>query len=139
MHLGPQSFALLFTVVLLAITAYFLLGSVPLLVLKHDNPMDSRFIRSFYTTYFRIAIVAAVATAISYALAGRIGLALGAAAIALLTWLLRRHLITRMDLLGDQIQANDLVAIPEFLKMHKSAILINTTQLFAILLSLGSF
>ena len=63
MLLEPKSFALLFTVVLLAVTAYFLLGSVPLLVLKHDNPMDSRFIRSFYITYFRIALIAAVTLA----------------------------------------------------------------------------
>ena len=39
MMLQPNQFALLFTVALLAITAYFLLGSVPLLILKHDNPV----------------------------------------------------------------------------------------------------
>jgi hypothetical protein len=60
--LQPNQFALFFTVALLAITAYFLLGSVPLLILKHDNPVDSRFIRSFYITYFRMAFVAAVGT-----------------------------------------------------------------------------
>lgn len=139
MLLEPKTFALLFTVVLLAVTAYFLLGSVPLLILKHDNPMDSRFIRSFYITYFRIALLAAVAACASYALADRPGLACGAAAIALLTVLMRRHLITRMDVLGAQIQANELVAIPRFLTMHKSAILINTTQLVAILMSLTTF
>ena len=52
----PESFALLFTVAMLAVTAYFLLGSIPLLVLRHDNPMDARFIRSFYITYYRIAL-----------------------------------------------------------------------------------
>ena len=139
MLLEPKTFALLFTVVLLAVTAYFLLGSVPLLILKHDNPMDSRFIRSFYITYFRIALLAAVAACVSYAMAARPGLACGAAAIALLTVLMRRHLITRMDVLGAQIQANELVAIPRFLTMHKSAILINTTQLVAILMSLTTF
>ncbi|MEY4732604.1 MAG: hypothetical protein RLZZ464_670 [Pseudomonadota bacterium] len=139
MQLGPQSFALLFTVVLLAVTAYFLLGSVPLLVLKHDNPMDSNFIRSFYITYFRIALLAAVAAVVSYALAGRYGFALGAASIALLTWLLRSRLITRMDELRSMIHANELMAIPEFLKMHKTAIGINTSQLLAILASLGFF
>ena len=50
MTLQPQMLALLFTVILLAVTTYFLLGSIPLLTLKHDNPMDSRFIRSFYIT-----------------------------------------------------------------------------------------
>ena len=58
MTLQPQMLALLFTVILLAVTTYFLLGSIPLLTLKHDNPMDSRFIRSFYITYFRLALIA---------------------------------------------------------------------------------
>ena len=139
MMLQPNQFALFFTVALLAITAYFLLGSVPLLRLKHDNPVDSRFIRSFYITYFRMAFVAAVGTAASYALASRTGFVVGAAAIATLTLVLRARLIPRMDRLGIQIQGQDALAIPEFRRIHKSAILINTVQLGAILGSLGSF
>ncbi len=137
--LQPNQFALFFTVALLAVTTYFLLGSVPLLILKHDNPIDSRFIRSFYITYFRIAIVAAIGTTASYALAGRAGFAIGAAGIASLTLILRTRLIPRMDRLGQQIQGADPLAIPEFRKIHKSAILINTAQLAAIVSSLGSF
>lgn len=139
MILEPKTLALFFTVVLLVVTAYFLLGSVPLLTLKHDDPVDSRFIRSFYITYFRIALIAAVATTASYAMAGRPALAMGAVTIALLTVVMRSRLISRMDLLGAQIQANEAVAIPAFHKIHKSAILINTIQLVAILGSLGSF
>jgi hypothetical protein len=30
--------ALVFTVVLLVVTAYFIMGSLPLLILKHDTP-----------------------------------------------------------------------------------------------------
>ena len=101
MMLQPNQFALFFTVALLAITAYFLLGSVPLLILKHDNPVDSRFIRSFYITYFRMAFVAAVGTAASYALASRTGFAVGAAAIATLTLVLRARLIPRDSQVGD--------------------------------------
>jgi UDP-N-acetylmuramyl pentapeptide phosphotransferase/UDP-N-acetylglucosamine-1-phosphate transferase len=139
MMLQPNQFALFFTVALLAITAYFLLGSVPLLILKHDNPVDSSFIRSFYITYFRLAFVAALGTTASNALAGRTGFAFGAAAIATLTLVLRARLIPRMDRLGIQIQGQDALAIPEFRRIHKSAILINTVQLGAILGSLGSF
>jgi hypothetical protein len=135
----PNNIALLFTVALLAVTAYFLLGSVPLLVLKHDDPVDSKFIRSFYITYYRIAFVVAAAAALSFGIAGRLGFASGAAAIGILTLLLRRNFIPRMDALGSQIQSNDIVAIPEFRKIHKSAIMINTTQLVAILGSLAWF
>jgi hypothetical protein len=139
MLLQPNQVALFFTVALLAITAYFLLGSVPLLVLKHDDPVDARFIRSFYITYFKIALIVAVATSASYVVAGRPAFAAGAATIAMLTLVLRGKLIPRMDLLGTQIQANDAVAIPAFRKIHRSAILINLAQLAAILGSLGSF
>lgn len=134
-----HSFALLFTVAMLAVTAYFLLGSVPLLVLRHDNPMDARFIRSFYITYYRIALVTAVAAAASHAWAGRPAFASGAAAIAILTVLLWRSFIPQMDRLGGEIQASDPMAIPGFRKIHKSAIGINFAQLLAILGSLAWF
>ena len=137
MLLQPQTIALFFTVALLAVTAYFLLGSVPLLTLKHDNPMDARFIRSFYITYYRIAFLAAVGTTVSYTLAGRPAFATGAAAIAILTLLLRNKFIPMMDLLAPRIVADHVDAIPAFRKIHKSAILINTSQLLAILGSLS--
>jgi hypothetical protein len=76
--------ALFFTVALLVTTAYFLLGSVPLLILKHDTPMDSRFVRGLFNTYYLGAICAASATAVSYALAGRLAIAAGAAGLVLL-------------------------------------------------------
>lgn len=137
--LTPNQFALFFTVALLAVTAYFLLGSVPLLILKHDNPVDSSFIRSFYLTYFRLAFIAAMATAASYAMASRPAFAAAAMAIAALTLVLRARLIPRMDQLGAQIQGQDALAIPAFRRIHKSAILINTVQLAAVLGSLGTF
>ena len=137
--LAPPTIALFFTVALLAVTAYFLLGSIPLLTLQHDNPVDSRFIRSFYITYFRIAFIVAVATAISYVMAARTGFAIGATLIAVLTWVLRRHFITQMGQIAEQIQADKTEAIPAFQKLHKSAIGINTTQLLTILCSLSFF
>jgi hypothetical protein len=42
-----------------------------------------------------------------------------------------------MDRLGSEIQASDPMAIPEFRKIHKSAIGINLAQLLAILGSLA--
>ena len=111
MILQPHAVALFFTVALLAVTAYFLLGSVPLLVLKHDNPVDARFIRSFYLTYYRIALVAAVGTAISYALAGRPAFAAGAGGIAALTLVLRGKFIPIVPI-GNVITAQGAVSQP---------------------------
>ena len=83
--------ALFFTVALLVTTTYFILGSIPLLVLKHDTPLDAHFVRGFFNIYYRAAVVTAGATSISYAFAGRPALATGAAALALLAVFLRKQ------------------------------------------------
>jgi hypothetical protein len=137
MLLQPQNIALFFTVALLAVTAYFLLGSIPLLTLKHDNPVDARFIRAFYLTYSKIALTTAVGATLSHAFAGRPTLALGAGAIASLTLVLRRHFIPQMDQLAPQILTHENGAIAAFRRIHKTAIVINTSQLLAILGSLA--
>ncbi|MEJ8836422.1 hypothetical protein [Ramlibacter sp. AN1133] len=130
--------ALFFTVALLVTTTYFILGSIPLLVLKHDTPMDSRFVRAFFNIYYVAAITTASATAISYAFAGRLGLATGAAGLALLAVVLRRMIIPKMDALGAQIQSNAIEAIPGFRRTHVTAIAINIGQLAAIVWSLAA-
>ena len=128
--------ALFFTVALLVTTAYFLLGSVPLLVLKHDTPRDSQFVRGFFNIYYRAATLTAGATSLSYALAGRAGFALGAAALALLAIFLRGQVIGKMDLHRASMQADDVDAIPGFRRTHVIAILINLLQLAVVVWSL---
>ena len=128
--------ALVFTVVLLVVTAYFIMGSVPLLILKHDTPLDSRFVRSFFNTYYLAAIFAASATAVSYAFAGRLAFAAGAASLALLAALLRGRVIPKMDSLQAQIQVSGTDAIAGFRRTHLTAILINLAQLVVIVWSL---
>lgn len=131
--------ALFFTVALLVTTGYFFLGSVPLLTLKYDTPLDARFVRGFVNTYYRAAIVTASAAALSYTLAGRPLLGTGAAALALLAVALRRTVIPKMDALGVQIQVDGAQAIPRFRRTHLSAILINLVQLVLIVWALIIF
>lgn len=128
--------ALCFTVALLVTTAYFIMGSIPLLVLKHDTPLDARFVRGFFNIYYVAAFVTATATAVSFAFAGRPGLAAGAAALAVIAIVLRKKIIPKMDALGAQIQSNYMDAIPGFRRTHITAILINVAQLVAIVWSL---
>jgi len=136
--LNANHAALFFTVAMLAVTTYFLFGSIPLLILKHDNTMDAKFIRSFYITYFKFAIVVATAATLSYALAARPLLTLEAASMATLTLLLRFKFIPKMEQIGSEIRDNNnLMAIPEFRKIHKTAILINAAQLVTVLGSLS--
>lgn len=132
-------FAVLFTVALLCVTAYFLLGSVPLLILKHDTPVDSNFIRSFFNTYYLVAIFVATAATLSYALSNRPWFAAGAAAIAILSAVLRRTVIAKMDVLKAHIHTANVEAIPEFRKTHLTAIAISLVQLVVVLWSLTVF
>jgi len=128
--------ALVCTVALFVTTAYFIMGSIPLLVLKHDTPLDARFVRGFFNLYYRAAFATAMATAISFAFAGRAGHAAGAAALALLSVVLRSKVIPKMDALGAQIQTDYMEAIPGFRRTHVTAIVINVAQLVAIVWSL---
>ena len=130
--------ALFFTVALLVTTAYFLMSSVPLLILKHDTPLDSRFVRGFFNTYYLAAMFTATGTSLSYAFAGRSAFAIGAAALAILAAILRAKVIGKMDLLRARIQADHAGAIPGFRKTHLTAILINLVQLVIIVWSLTS-
>lgn len=128
--------ALFFTVALLVTTTYFILGSIPLLVLKHDTPLDARFVRGFFNIYYRAAVGTAGATSLSYAVAGRPALAAGAALLACLAVVLRKKIIPRMDALGAQIQSSQMDAIEAFRRTHIAAIAINILQLVAIVWSL---
>lgn len=131
--------ALFFTVALLVVTGYFIMGAAPLLILKHDTPVDSRFVRDFFNTYYLAAMVTATATALSYAIAGRLLFAAGAAALALLAAVLRHKVIAEMDSLRIQIQASGTDAIQKFRRTHLSAILVNLGQLVLIVWSLTAF
>ncbi len=128
--------ALFFTVALLVVTAYFIMGSVPLLILKHDTPKDSRFVRGFFNTYYLAAVFTAGATALSYATAGQPTQTVGAAALALLAYVLRRNVVPKMDLLRTQMEINMKNAVSAFRRIHATAILINLAQLALIVWSL---
>lgn len=130
--------AMVFTVALMVTNGYFLMGSLPLLTLKHDTPLDARFIRGFYDTYYRFAIFIATPAAVSYALLGRHYLAVGAAALAALAFVLRRVILQKMDKLRLRIAAHDheVAAILEFRSLHVVAIVTNFAQLALIVASM---
>jgi hypothetical protein len=124
--------SLLFTVALLVTSAYFLLGGLPLLVLDHDTELDARFVRGFFSVYYRAAMVTATGAALSYALWGRFAFAVGALALVALAVLLRRQLLAAMARLGERIQAADAVAIRAFRRVHGMALAANAVQLVLV-------
>lgn len=125
-------FAFIFTVALLVTTAYFLMGGLPLLILKHDASLDARFIRGFFNAYYRAAFWTALGPCISYALWERYAFALGTAAIAAVTMLLRRHFLRAMHRLGERIEASEPAAIASFRRVHAAALSVNLVQLVVV-------
>ena len=124
--------AFVFTVALLVFTAYFLLGGLPLLILKHDVPLDARFIRAFFNVYYKVAFWAAIGAAVSYALWGRVVFAVGAACIAVVVTVLRKRFLLAMEEIGAQIQGSDAQPIRRFRRMHGAALLINVALLVVL-------
>ncbi|MDE2606758.1 MAG: hypothetical protein KGL68_12645 [Burkholderiales bacterium] len=124
--------AFVFTVALLFFTAYFLLGGLPLLILKHDVPLDARFIRAFFNVYYRVSFWSAVGAAVSYAAWGRVVFAVGAAFIAVVVALLRKHFLRAMEEVGAQIVASDVEPIRRFRRMHGAALLMNVAMLVVL-------
>lgn len=124
--------AFFFTVALLVTTAYFLLGGIPLLVLKHDMALDARFIRAFFNLYYRAAFWTSLGACSSYALWGRFAFAAGAAAMAAMAVLLRHRLVPAMQSLGERIAESDARAIRSFRQVHAAALLVNLAQLVVL-------
>lgn len=130
--------ALFFTVAMLVTNAYFLMGGLPLLVLQHDTALDARFVRGFFSVYYKAAVVTAVGACASFALWGRFGFALGAAALVLVAVLLRRSLLPAMrDLPGQtgqqsQPRGPDDPAIRSFRRVHVTALALNLAQLVVV-------
>jgi len=124
--------ALASTVLLMVTTAYFIMGAVPLLVLRHNTPLDARFVRGFFNIYYFAAFFTATATAISFALAGYPVISMGAAGLALMAVILRSRIIPKMETLGEQILAGALESIPGFRRIHVLAIVMNVLQMVLI-------
>jgi len=124
--------AFIFTVALIVFTAYFLLGGLPLLILKHDVPLDERFVRAFFNVYYKVAFWAALGAAASYALWGRLAFAAGAAAIAVVVAVLRKRFLHAMEAIGAQIGGGDTEPVRRFRRMHGAALLINVVLLVVL-------
>jgi hypothetical protein len=124
--------AFFFTVALLVTTAYFLMGGLPLLVLKHDVPIDARFIRSFFNVYYRAAFWTSLGASVSFALWGRYAFALGALLITATTAVIRRYLIAAMARLAERIEASEASAIRHFRRVHSVALAVNFLQLVVV-------
>lgn len=123
---------LLSTLGLLFSMGWFALASLPLLVLKHDNPRDGRFIRALFRLYYAAVMLAATAAAASYLVFGRTGFAVGMAVVAVFAFVCRRVVLARIDVLNESIGTGDMTAIDRFRAVHIAVMVLNVVQLVPI-------
>lgn len=128
--------ALFFTIPLLICMAYFFMGSLPLLVLNHDTPLDARFIRGFFNTYYLAVMCSATAPALAYAWVGHPAWSAATAAIAVLALVLRKTVLPQMDRLRTRIEGGDASAASDFRHMHILGMALNFVQLAALIWAL---
>jgi len=124
--------ALISNALLLVWMGFFMMGSLPLLILKHDTPVDARFIRGLFNVYYTAILATGTVGALSYAFAGRAIIAIVLGAVAAIGFAGRRWVIAHMDAVRSAITADDLPAIRRFRRLHIAGMLLNVAMLAVV-------
>ena len=111
-------------------------GSLPLMILKHDTPLDARFIRGLFDVYYKAVMVTATVGALAHALVGRPIIATGMGGIALIAFISSRGILSRMDQLRGAMTATDTMRIRQFRLLHVWGMVLNVVQLCAVCVGL---
>ena len=119
-------------VLLLVWMGFFMLGSLPLMVLKHDTPLDARFIRGLFDVYYKAVMVAAAAGTLAHALAGRPATSAALALVGTIAFASRSLILSRMDRLRMTMSATDSEGIRRFRRLHVLGMVLNAVQLLAL-------
>lgn len=119
-------------VILLVWMGFFMLGSLPLMILKHDTPLDARFIRGLFDVYYKAVIAVAVAGTLSHALGNRPSTTVAMMLVGLVALASRRAILSRMDALRATMTAADVTGIRRFRRLHVLGMSLNFVQLLAI-------
>ena len=132
-----ESIAPLATIVILLVwMGFFMLGSLPLMILKHDTPLDARFIRGLFDVYYKAVMVAAALGTLAHALAHRSVTAVGLALVGVVAFASRRFILTRMDRLRATMTVTDTEGIRRFRALHVLGMVLNVAQLVLICIGL---
>jgi hypothetical protein len=123
-------------VILLVWMGFFMLGSLPLMVLKHDTPLDARFIRGLFDVYYKAVMAVAALGVIAHALVHRPVITLVMAGIGFVAMASRRVIVGHMDRLRASMSASDAAGIRSFRRWHVLGMVLNVAQLLAICASL---
>jgi hypothetical protein len=122
-------FPLLSIVLLVFPMGIFMLATPPLLILKHDTPLDGRFIRGLFNLYYVAVMTVAIVGAIGNTLAGQRPEALAMGGLAVFVFGVRRWMISSMDTQREAIARGESMAVPRFRRLHIAGMILNVLQL----------
>lgn len=122
-----------FTVLLMVVNIYYLLGGLPLLTLEHDVPLDAKFTHSFFRIYCTLSAYVAICATVSYALWARPAFALGGVCLAAVAILIRTKLLPLLDQAGAGITSKEASAVTRFRKLHGVTLLLIVLQIQLLL------
>ena len=136
----PKIVGFISIVGLLIWMGYFVIGGSPLLILKHDTPVDARFIRGFFDVHYRVLMSISAVGALSFTLADRRFLAAAMACVTLIGFAARLVIVSRMDRIRSALTATDARAIKKFRRLHVAGIMLDVFYLvgFVWVLTLAS-
>ncbi|CAN1487929.1 hypothetical protein MCEMSEM23_00101 [Rhabdaerophilaceae bacterium] len=136
----PKILSLVLTVLLLGWMFYFFVGTLPLLILKHEDPADWRMVRGFFNIHYLVLMGFAVLDSFNSILAGRIVLGSATACIALFGFIARTTIVPRMDGLRTTLGGGNVMALRSFRRLHIVGLALNILVLasFVTALSLAS-
>jgi len=123
-----KAFPFLSIVVLLFPMGIFMLASPPLLILKHDTPLDGRFIRGLFNLYYVALMTIGFIAAAGCALIGQRVVALAMTVLVVFVFGLRRWMISNMDTLRGAMAGGDSSAVPRFRRLHIVGMILNVVQ-----------
>ena len=111
---------------------FFALGSLPLMILKHDTPMDARFVRGLFDVYYKAVITVAGLGVLAHAASGRAVTTVGMVVVLAIAWASRSAILPRMDGLRETMTPTDAEGIRRFRKLHVAGMVLNFIQLLTI-------
>ena len=122
-------FPLLSIAVLLFAMGFFMLASPPLLILKHDTPVDGRFIRGLFNLYYLSVMTIAAVGAAGCALMGQGTVALAMGGLVVFVFAVRLWVVSQMDDLRGAMARGESMAMPKFRRLHIAGMVLNVVQL----------
>ena len=132
----PTIISLIAMVALLLWMFFLVAGGLPLLVLKHDTPTDSQFVRSLFNVHYLVLVGIAAVGVMSSVLSDHRLQAIFMAFIGLIGFTARRAIVSRMDQLRITMSATDTLAIRRFRWLHVTGLVLNVLLLVGLFSSL---